>query len=65
MQEQRIEARWVTEKEVARITSKALSTLRNDRHLGRGIPYHKDSKCVRYFLPDVFDYMFTRKIETT
>jgi hypothetical protein len=53
---------YVTEKETSRITSKALSTLRNDRHLRRGIPYVKDGSAIRYNLSDVLVYMESRKI---
>ena len=34
---------FLNEKEVAAITGRALSTLRNDRHCARGIPYLKIS----------------------
>lgn len=55
---------YVTEKEVARITRRALPTLRNDRHLRRGIPYCKIGRSVRYRLDDVIAYMEARKIKT-
>lgn len=54
---------YLTEKEVSEITKKALPTLRNDRHLRRGIPYYKDGKSIRYNLNDVILYMENRKIE--
>jgi hypothetical protein len=54
---------YLTEKETANLTRKALSTLRNDRHLRRGIPYYKDRKSVRYSLNDIILYMETRKIK--
>lgn len=60
----KIEPIWADEKQVSRITGKALSTLRNDRHSGRGIPYSKDSRSVRYFLPDVYAHMQKHKIQT-
>ncbi len=54
--------KYLTEKEVSEITRKALPTLRNDRHLRRGIPYYKDGKSIRYNLNDVILYMESRKI---
>jgi len=33
--------KYITEKEVRDLTGRALSTLRNDRFLGRGFPYVK------------------------
>ncbi len=54
--------KYLTEKEVSEITRKALPTLRNDRHLRRGIPYYKDGKSIRYNLNDVILYMESRKV---
>ena len=56
------EVEYLTEREAARITRKGLSTLRNDRHLRRGLPYVKDGKSIRYNLNDVVSYMEQRKI---
>ncbi len=53
---------YLTEKETSEVTRKALSTLRNDRHLRRGIPYCKDGKSIRYNLNDIVQYMEDRKI---
>jgi hypothetical protein len=55
---------WVDEKEVARMTSRALATLRNDRHLGRGIPYSKVGRSVRYKLEDIITFMEESRINT-
>lgn len=54
--------KYLTEKETSELTRKALSTLRNDRHLRRGIPYIKDGGSIRYNLNDVVHYMESRKI---
>ena len=54
--------KYLTEKETAELTRKTLSTLRNDRHLRRGLPYVKDGKSIRYSLSDVISYMEGRKI---
>jgi hypothetical protein len=54
--------KYLTERETSELTRKALPTLRNDRHLRRGIPYVKDGKSIRYNLNDVVSYMEARKI---
>ncbi len=56
--------KYITEKEVAEITGRALSTLRNERFLGKGIPYSKIGKSVRYKYEDVIEFMEARRIET-
>jgi len=48
---------YLNEEEVAAITGKAVSSLRNDRFLRRGIKYLKDGKRVMYRTPDVFNHM--------
>ncbi|OPY68295.1 MAG: Helix-turn-helix domain protein [Syntrophorhabdus sp. PtaU1.Bin050] len=55
---------FLNEKEVSQLTRFALSTLRNDRSQGRGIPYVKIGKAVRYSLNDVNAFMESHKIET-
>ncbi len=62
---EKIQTKWVTEKEVSLLTSRALQTLRNDRFLGQGIPYVKIHRSVRYKLKDIYDYMEARKIVTS
>ena len=54
---------FLNEFEVAAITGRAVSTLRNDRHLRRGLPYLKISKrSIRYRTPDVMNFMLARPI---
>jgi len=55
---------FLTEKQVSAITKIALSTLRNHRFMGIGIPYYKLGKSVRYNLEDVEKYMDSHKIFT-
>ncbi len=57
--------KYITEVEVNKIIQRALPTLRNDRHLGRGIPYIRLGRSIRYDLADVISYMDQRKINTT
>ena len=59
-----MEQRWVSEKEVSRITGFALPTLRNDRHLKKGIPYMKRGRSVRYCLKDIQEFMERRRVNT-
>jgi hypothetical protein len=56
--------KYIDEREVANITGLALSTLRNNRFKGAGIPYVKVGRSVRYSLGDVVQYMECRKIQT-
>jgi hypothetical protein len=56
--------KYITEKEVSEITSRALSTLRNERFLGKGIPYIKIGKSVRYKFDDVIEFMESKRVET-
>ena len=49
---------FLNEQEVSAVTGRAVSTLRNDRHLRRGIPYLKVSqRSIRYRTPDVLSFM--------
>ena len=56
--------RYISEKEVAKITGRSLSALRSDRYKGQGIPYTKFGRLVRYSDSDVIKFMEARKIET-
>jgi len=56
--------RYLTEVQVATMTGFALSTLRNKRFIGEGIPYVKVGRSVRYSLTDVVDFMENCKIKT-
>jgi predicted DNA-binding transcriptional regulator AlpA len=58
------EVRYINEKKVAEMTDFSVQTLRNDRHLGKGIPYTKRGRSVRYRLDEVVAYMESRKIKT-
>lgn len=54
---------FLNEFEVSAITGRAVSTLRNERFLRRGIPYLKVSKrSIRYRTPDVMNFMEARPI---
>ena len=55
---------YLNEKQVEKMTARPLSTLRNDRHLGRGIPYIKIGRSVRYSKADVVAFMEAHKVHT-
>jgi len=54
---------YLNEREAAELTGRALSTLRNERHLRRGIPYCKIGKrSVRYKIQDIVHFMESNRI---
>jgi len=54
---------YLNEKEVAQITGKAVSTLRNERFQRKGLPYRKIGKrSVKYLTQEVISYMEARRI---
>jgi hypothetical protein len=58
-----LEKKYLNEKEVAAITGRAVSTLRNERFMRKGIPYLKVSaKSIRYLNEDVIKFMEGRRI---
>jgi len=57
--------RYLTEKEVSEMTRIAPQTLRNNRFRGRGIPYCKIGRSIRYALSDVIQFMERGKIKTS
>ena len=59
-----IEREYLNEKEVAQLTGRALSTLRNERHQGKGFAYVKIGRSVRYPKAEVIAFMEARKIKT-
>jgi predicted DNA-binding transcriptional regulator AlpA len=54
---------YLTEREVVELTGRALSTLRNDRATGRGFPYVKWGRFVRYRKRDVIAFMESHKVK--
>ena len=56
--------RYVSAKQVSRITGLALPTLRNWRFKRMGMPYSKIGRSVRYAMEDVLHYMESRKVRT-
>lgn len=60
---QLLEKPYLNEKEVAEVTGRALSTIRNDRFMRKGLPYLKiGARSIRYKTEDVISYMEGRRI---
>ena len=57
--------KFITEKELSAMTGRALQTLRNDRFNGRGFPYIKLGKSVRYDQEVAIAIMEQSKVETS
>jgi predicted DNA-binding transcriptional regulator AlpA len=56
------EKRFINENEVSGITGLSVQTLRNWRFQGKGIPYVKAGRSVRYQYQDVIAFMENRRI---
>ncbi|WP_339137136.1 MAG: helix-turn-helix domain-containing protein [Candidatus Electrothrix sp. GW3-4] len=54
--------KWITEKDVAEMTGRAVQTLRNDRCKCKGIPYSKIGASIRYKVEDVVSFMEGHRI---
>jgi predicted DNA-binding transcriptional regulator AlpA len=59
----RVEYEYLTEKQVSEMTKLALPTLRNYRHCGKGPPYLKIGRAVRYLLADVIKFMEEGRVQ--
>mgnify|MGYP001770117880 CR=1 FL=1 len=58
-----LEKPYLTEQEVSAITGRAISTIRNERFMRKGLPYYKiGGRSVRYKSEDVISYMESRRI---
>jgi predicted DNA-binding transcriptional regulator AlpA len=58
-----LEKTYLNEKEVAEVTGRAVSTLRNERFMRKGLPYLKiGGRSIRYKSEDVIAYMEGRRI---
>ena len=58
-----LEKTYLNEKEVAAITGRAISTLRNERFMRKGLPYLKvGGRSIRYKSEDVISFMEGRRI---
>ena len=55
--------RLMTDIEVAKIKNCSVQTLRNDRHLRRGLPYIKSGRSIRYAPADVAADILASRID--
>ncbi|MFH1147471.1 MAG: hypothetical protein V1736_07165 [Pseudomonadota bacterium] len=53
---------YVPDTDAAKILACAVQTLRNDRHLGRGVAYVKRNRTIRYLVRDLRQHMEAHKI---
>ncbi|MGD0231538.1 MAG: helix-turn-helix domain-containing protein [Syntrophorhabdales bacterium] len=53
---------YLTDKEVAKLTKRAVQTLRNERTQGKGFPYVRIGRSIRYRASDVIAAMEALKI---
>lgn len=58
-----IPEKYLRDAEVAEMIGRSVFTLRNDRHLGKGLPYIKISRQIRYPLNGVVAFLRSRTIE--
>jgi predicted DNA-binding transcriptional regulator AlpA len=56
---------YITEHEVAKITGRAVRTLRDDRFKGKGFPYVKLGRSVRYDEKEIIAIMEAGRVITT
>jgi len=56
------EAQYVNTAEAAKLLYKTPESLRNDRHLKRGVDYYKVGKKVFYALEDIYTYIANSKV---
>jgi len=56
---------YITEKELSDMTGRALQTLRNDRFNGRGFPYIKIGRSVRYDLDRILTILDRSTVKTS
>ena len=54
--------KYLDEKQTAHLTGFSVHTLRNHRHLSKGLPYIKAGKSIRYSFSDVINFMDDRRI---
>jgi hypothetical protein len=58
-----LEKKYLNEREVAAITGRAVSTLRNERFMRKGLPYLKIAgRSIRYKTEDVIAFMEGRRV---
>lgn len=62
MEKAHVKDGWLTPKEVAALTRRAVASLANDRYHRRGLPYTKFGRSVRYRYSDVQEFLQKRRV---
>jgi len=57
-----MKAKYLSEKEVSKLTGFSLSKIQKDRFHRRGLPYIKLGRSIRYDIVDIEEYMNQRKV---
>jgi hypothetical protein len=57
------ETTFYSDVQIAEIVGRAAQSLRNDRHQGKGLPYYRIGRSVRYKLSEVLSYMEQRRVD--
>jgi len=60
-----MDKRFLNEKELSKLIGRSLSTLRHDRRKGKGVPFIKIQRQVKYDLDDVLCFMESNKVLIT
>ena len=56
------DTRYINEREVSRIRGAALQTLRNERAAGKGIPFYRFGRSVRYRFDEVISWLEAHRV---
>ena len=59
----KLEKAFLTEREVAELGIRSRQALRNDRWLGRGLPFYRVGRSVRYLKKDVAAYLKRNRVK--
>jgi hypothetical protein len=54
---------FLSDLQLSKILSKSPQSLRNERQEGRGLPYYKIGRCVRYKLSEVMRILEGHRVE--
>jgi len=54
--------KYLDERQTANLTGFSVHTLRNHRHLSKGLPYIKAGKSIRYSFSDIINFMGEHRV---
>jgi excisionase family DNA binding protein len=55
--------KYLTDREVAELLGCSIQRLRNDRHQGKGLPFYRFGRSIRYAESEVVEYMRLHRVE--